>query len=168
MNNNSDTSGFGSADWLVNAVKKNPEGLLLLAAGCALLMRTGSGRGRRSPSTHGEQRRDTERGGRSGSQWEMPEGVSRVADTAREYASELGKTVSETVSAAGEYAKEARQTVVDQSGRIAEQTQNTVERIVRLGVRSSCASARPLKNATAARAISPAATNRQDQCVAMP
>ena len=45
MNNNSNTGGL-SADWLMSAVKKNPEGLLLLAAGCALLFRTGSSRTR--------------------------------------------------------------------------------------------------------------------------
>ena len=31
------------AGWLVGAVKNNPEGLLLLAAGCALLMRSAGG-----------------------------------------------------------------------------------------------------------------------------
>ena len=78
-------------------------------------------------------------------------------DTAREYASDVGKTVGETArsyasaageyadqarqtvgetarsyaSAAGEYADHARQTIRDQSGRIAAQTQSTLERIVR-------------------------------------
>jgi hypothetical protein len=42
MNNNSNKHGFGSTDWLVSAIKKNPEGLLLMAAGCALLLRTGN------------------------------------------------------------------------------------------------------------------------------
>ena len=65
----------------------------------------------------------------------MPEGMSRAADTAREYASNVGKTVSETARsyalAAGEFADHASQTIRDQSGRIAEQTQSTIERIVR-------------------------------------
>ena len=47
MNNNSNPGGL-SADWLMSAVKKNPEGLLLLAAGCALLFRTGSSRSSQS------------------------------------------------------------------------------------------------------------------------
>ena len=42
MNSYSNSSSFGSADWLMSAVKKHPEGLLLLAAGCALLLRSGS------------------------------------------------------------------------------------------------------------------------------
>jgi hypothetical protein len=62
--------------------------------------------------------------GSSGKDWEMPEGISRAADTAREYASNVGKTLSETArssaSAAGEYAEQARQTTMDQSGRLVE------------------------------------------------
>ena len=40
------TSGQTTSDWLVGAVKSNPEGLLLLAAGCALLLRSGGSSGR--------------------------------------------------------------------------------------------------------------------------
>jgi ElaB/YqjD/DUF883 family membrane-anchored ribosome-binding protein len=87
----------------------------------------------------------------------MREGMSRAADTAREYASDVGKTLSDTadsvgktlsekadrvgqtlsetadryVSAAGEYAEDARQTIMDQSSRIAGQAQSMIERIVR-------------------------------------
>jgi hypothetical protein len=42
MSSNSSAGGFAPADWLMSAFKQNPEGLLLLAAGCALLFRTGS------------------------------------------------------------------------------------------------------------------------------
>ena len=35
--------GTGAGEWIMGAVTRNPEGLLLLAAGCALLMRSGSG-----------------------------------------------------------------------------------------------------------------------------
>ena len=141
MNNNSNPGGL-SADWLMSAVKKNPEGLLLLAAGCALLFRTRSSRSRQW--SHGYQSYSSGQGqhgprmehrGSGGKDWEMPEGMSRAADTAREYASNVGKTVGETArsyaSAAGEYADHASQTIRDQSGRIAEQTQSTIERIVR-------------------------------------
>jgi hypothetical protein len=163
MNNNSNTGNL-SADWLMSAVKKNPEGLLLLAAGCALLFRTGSSRSRQwshgyqsYPGGQGQHGPRMEHRGSGGKDWEMPEGMSRAADTAREYASNVGKTVGETArsysSAAGEYADQARrtvsetarsyasaagefadhasQTIRDQSGRIAEQTQSTIERIVR-------------------------------------
>ncbi len=42
MNDRSNLSANGSAEWLLGTIKNKPEGLLLLAAGCALLMRTGS------------------------------------------------------------------------------------------------------------------------------
>ena len=141
MNNNSNPGGL-SADWLMSAVKKNPEGLLLLAAGCALLFRTRTSRSRQwshgyqsYPSGQGQHGPRMEHRGSGGKDWEMPEGMSRAADTAREYASNVGKTVGETArsyaSAAGEYADHASQTIRDQSGRIAEQTQSMIERIVR-------------------------------------
>ena len=141
MNNNSNPGGL-SADWLMSAVKKNPEGLLLLAAGCALLFRTRTSRSRQwshgyqsYPGGQGQHRPRMEHRGSGGKDWEMPEGMSRAADTAREYASNVGKTVGETArsysSAAGEYADHASQTIRDQSGRIAEQTQSTIERIIR-------------------------------------
>src|SRR5262245_56395637 len=118
MSNYSNISGFGSADWLTSAIKKNPEGLLLLAAGCALLLR--SGRASRAQASDEYQMHGYGRGDRD---WKMREGMSEAADTAREYASSVGdnlsktadrvgKTVSETadryVSAAGEYADETR------------------------------------------------------------
>ncbi|MGA6964248.1 MAG: hypothetical protein WBZ51_11575 [Xanthobacteraceae bacterium] len=141
MNNNSNPGGL-SADWLMSAVKKNPEGLLLLAAGCALLFRTRTSRSRQwshgyqsYPSGQGQHGPRMEHRGSGGKDWEMPEGMSRAADTAREYASNVGKTVGETArsyaSAAGEFADHASQTIRDHSGRIAEQTQSMIERIVR-------------------------------------
>jgi hypothetical protein len=137
MNNRWNESGSGSVDRLVNAATKNPEGLLLLAAGCALLLRSGSSR---NVPRSGEQW--TQRDDRRNDQWQMPQGVSRIADTARGYASEVGQTVSQVGQAvsekadqyattAGEYADHARRTVMDQSGRFAEQAQSTIERIVR-------------------------------------
>jgi hypothetical protein len=39
MTYQSGTGGAGMSDWLLGSVRKNPEGLLLLAAGAVLLMR---------------------------------------------------------------------------------------------------------------------------------
>ncbi|MPZ40499.1 MAG: hypothetical protein GEU95_21100, partial [Rhizobiales bacterium] len=127
----------------MGAVKNNPEGLLLLAAGCALLLRSGGsiGRGeqsaRRSQSTsYGARDRQYESDGRrqSGSRSAMTESMSRTADSAREYASDMGKTVSEKASAyasaVGDYADDARRTVADQSERIMQQAQGTLRRVL--------------------------------------
>ena len=55
----SDSHDFGATGWLVGAVKNNPEGLLLLAAGCALLMRsTGTSKSRRSREARAYDRND--------------------------------------------------------------------------------------------------------------
>ena len=165
MNNYSNTPSFGSADWLISTVKKNPEGLLLLAAGCALLLRSGKASAQGSKYVSGQYQRYP--GSQAGydqagyddddQDWKMRKGMSRVADTARGYASNVGRTLSDTaedvgkrlndtaenvgktlsettdryVSAAGDYAEDARRTIVDQSGRMVEQAQSTVERIVR-------------------------------------
>jgi hypothetical protein len=137
MNNPWNENGPGSADWLVSAVTKNPEGLLLLAAGCALLLRSTSSR-----AVERSREQWTQRDGSRNDRWQMPESVSQIADTARDYASEVGQTVSHVgqavgekadqyATAAGEYADQARRTVVDQSGRLAGQAQSTIERIIR-------------------------------------
>jgi hypothetical protein len=121
---------------LASAVTKNPEGLLLLAAGCALLLRSGSS----STARRGRQQREGD--GRRDASWQMPEGVSQMADTARDYASQVGEKVSHAThavgettdryaTAAGEYANQARRAVMDQSGRLAEQAQSTIEKVVR-------------------------------------
>jgi hypothetical protein len=123
----------------MSAVKKNPEGLLLLAAGCALLLRN-----KRSPGTSQSHRTRSSGSGERGSgphrsgqrnDWDLAEGMSRTAEKAREYATTVGEAVSETteeyVSAAGEYADDARRMIVKQSGRIAEQAQGAIERIAR-------------------------------------
>ena len=47
----------GAGDWIMGAVTRNPEGLLLLAAGAALLMR--SGRGQSSRRSYAESVRET-------------------------------------------------------------------------------------------------------------
>jgi hypothetical protein len=139
MTTSSNTTGFGSLDWLMSAINKNPEGLLLLAAGCALLLRTGSWGGRHPPqqyqSEHGEQSPQIQHVGSRGKDWELSEGISQAAENARDYASNVSKAVGEKTrsfaAAAGEYVEGARDTVKGHSGRIAEQTQSTIERIVR-------------------------------------
>jgi hypothetical protein len=143
MNTYLTTTGFGWADWLISSVKKNPEGLLLLAGGCALLLRAGGSKTDDRSNRYqgysagpqaglaGEPGMRMERQGQS----QMSEGIARAADSAREYASNAGKMVSETTgryaSAAGEYADGARRTIVDQSQRMTRLTQSTVERVVR-------------------------------------
>jgi len=134
-----DTGLSGAGDWLVKAAQRNPEGLLLLAAGAALLMRSSAtfmgsdnrpkrrqqGRqgGQRDGGRHGQQAAQQRDGG-----W--TDGVARAAETARDYASDVTGRVTETASsyasAVGDYATEAGRSVSQQSARYARQAQSTV------------------------------------------
>jgi hypothetical protein len=126
MSHYSSTSGIATSDWLVGAVKKNPEGLLLLAAGCALLLRSRS-RGVSQPSRgySGSERL------RDGHQEGMTQSRSGTADTARQYASDIKDKVSDTASAyaasVSEYADDAKRAVVDQTERWAGQAQSKLQ-----------------------------------------
>jgi hypothetical protein len=132
MTYQSHSNAPGTGEWLVGAVKRNPEGMLLLAAGCALLLRSGGWSGRSSSATVP---RASGYGDPSGSRQRresaVSETVTRAAESARDYASDVGKTVgdkaSDYVAAVGEYAGEAGRTVVDQSERLARQTQATFQ-----------------------------------------
>lgn len=134
MSHHSHFTGRSTGDWLVGAVKKNPEGLLLLAAGCALLLRSGSRRGSdniRSASTRYAV--DGERGGLSAHHPEgaMSRGLSGAVDSAREYAADIKDKVTDTTSsyatAVSDYAGDARRTVVNQSERLAGQAQSAMK-----------------------------------------
>ena len=146
MTRHSHTSGQGTSDWLMGAVRSNPEGLLLLAAGCALLLRSGSFMG--SGKTADRSARSTgNRGGRRQTQdsYEprqagaaVSESLSQATESARGYAADVSKTVSDKAgayasavgdkagayaSAAGDYADDAWR----QSERLVGQARNTVQ-----------------------------------------
>jgi hypothetical protein len=131
MSRYSRTEHSGTGDWLVGAVKNNPEGLLLLAAGCALLMRrSGSFWGGESAGRRNQWRGDgarqryqpdgPSRAHSGGSDWKIGEGVSQAAESAREYASDMTEKVSETASS---YAS----SISEQSARFASQAQSTMQ-----------------------------------------
>jgi hypothetical protein len=130
----------GAADWLWAHLKQNPEGLLFLAAGCALLLR-------RAPSTAYAQHdreyvenypRHRELVGdkipRQNRVGDWANDASSVAEKAREHASSLGKKMSETAddytAAISEYAHATREKVIEQSRRLAEKTQSRFQSLV--------------------------------------
>ena len=118
------------AGWLTDTITRNPEGLLLLAAGCALLMRKAStarsteGRHfdrvhRPDVNGHGREERDDGRSFRD-----------TVADTARsagEYASDVSDKIKENASSyassVSDYADQASQS----TGRIARQAGSALQ-----------------------------------------
>ena len=136
MSTYSDIPDSGATGWLVGAVKNNPEGLLLLAAGCALLMRkSGASKSRRSPDARGYGRNDSGRGGRDRT---VGERLSETAQSAGEYVSNIGESVAETASSyassVSNYADDVARATAERSGRLARQAQSsardTVSRVV--------------------------------------
>ena len=138
--------GTGAGEWIMGTVTRNPEGLLLLAAGVALLMRSGRGpsvrrnslpdrrnegqyRAGREDSASGISERVTEAARRAG------EYVSGATQRAGEYLSEATDKVSETAgsyaSSASEYANEAARIAAKRSRRMADQVRDTADYLVR-------------------------------------
>ena len=109
-----------TGDWLLDTVQRKPEALLLIAAGCALLMRSGgtltgiwSGRESNSPAP------SQNRPGSAGAVADSASGyASKVADTVSEYRDNARQTVSD-------YAEGARRGISDSSDWLRTQAEST-------------------------------------------
>jgi hypothetical protein len=155
MTDHSNMQNYTQAgDWLLNTARRNPEALLVLAAGCCLLMRGRSSRngGRARISEYQpdgdryqvgspyQQRQHTD------SQSEprkvvsqAGEAVSRATDAASEYVTNVKQRVTE---AAGSYAdtvsrytQDAGRSIYEQSERFTRQAQSTVQETISRVVR---------------------------------
>lgn len=126
----------GAGEWIMGAVTRNPEGLLLLAAGAALLVRSGRGQSRRRSyaETVSESRDRRQTGNREGTTG-VGERVGEAARRAGEYVSEATDRVSETarsyVSSAADFADEAAHVAAERSRHMADQARQTADYVVR-------------------------------------
>ena len=125
--------GSSAGDWVMNTVSRNPEGLLLLAAGAALLMRSGRGqKARYAQSSMSRQYSGSRETSETGSG--VGERLRESAERAGEYVSEATDRVAGTArsyaSSAMEYADEATQTAIDRSRRMAGHAQETADYVV--------------------------------------
>ena len=134
---------YGQAgDWLIGAAKRNPEALLVLAAGAALFLRGRNGQAspsrsygaQTSPSRSyydDEASRQPTSGRASGPLSRVAEGASGLAEGAKDYASDVTERISSTAgsyaSAVSKFADDTRQTVTSQASRFAGQAQSTVQ-----------------------------------------
>ena len=125
----SDNQNSGAAGWLVGAVKNNPEGLLLLAAGCALLMRTSGASKSHSRDARVYGRNDMTQRGREARVRTVGERLSETAQSAGDYASDIGESVVETASSYASsvsgYADDVARATAERSGQLARQAQST-------------------------------------------
>jgi hypothetical protein len=111
-----------AADWLVGTAKRNPEALLVLGAGLALLMR---GRGKSSPAPSvtpfdGSGVLDERSPG-----WK--DGLSRAADGVGGYATEVKDRVAGAATAVTEYAGKVGRTISTETTRMADQAHTAVQ-----------------------------------------
>jgi ElaB/YqjD/DUF883 family membrane-anchored ribosome-binding protein len=126
--------GRSAGEWVMNTVSRNPEGLLLLAAGAALLMRSGRGQRTRYPQSKDSGGRQYPESQYSQSGKGMSERLSEAVQRAGEYVSEATDEVAGTArsyaSSAMDYADEATQAAMERSRRLAEQAQETTDYVV--------------------------------------
>jgi len=134
--------GTGAGEWIMGAVTRNPEGLLLLAAGVALLMRSGRGPSVRRNSLPDRRNEGQYRAGRedsasgiservTGAARRAGEYVSGATERAGEYLSEATETAGSYASSASEYANEAARIAAERSRRMADQVRDTADYLVR-------------------------------------
>ncbi|HLN07661.1 MAG TPA: hypothetical protein VK281_01640 [Xanthobacteraceae bacterium] len=120
-------------DWLVDTVRRKPEALLLMAAGCALLMRSGMRSARRPAGSVAARMAASDQSGRprttvrsatsavgdsvgraAGAASDFAGDVAgTVSDTAKSVAGNIGDTASNVVDNVAGYAGAARRTVAD-------------------------------------------------------
>ena len=133
MNRNPGIDAYAHAShWLIGTAKRNPEALLVLAAGCALLMRGG---GRSGPQASAAGYRSDGYYGNRGQEARTPgnwsEGASRAVEGATEYTSDIKDRVTDAASSyassVSDYASNVGRTISTQTTRLVDQTQSTVE-----------------------------------------
>ena len=131
----SGASSSGFAERLFGAARNNPEGILLLAAGCALLMRRGSSSRPApfyapgqpdAPAKTGFSQASSET---SQQAWEVAGNVRDAASSyvtnASEYAENVKDAAGSYVTAASQYAADTGRAVARRSGELAHQAQES-------------------------------------------
>ena len=103
MSSQSSPSIGDSGEWILNTIKRNPEGLLLLAAGAVLMLRTGS---RRSPRSASQDRFDSPTMSAQVADT-LSDTTRRATDVAASYASSATETAREAVDTAKSYVSSA-------------------------------------------------------------
>jgi hypothetical protein len=150
MNRDQGADIYGkTADWLAGTAKRNPEALLVLAAGCALLLR---GRGRpttgyrpnenwgenprgdyRAPGYVGETTGAAERATQlasdaAGAATQYATDIKdQVLETAGAYASSTAETARSYASTVADYAGDAGRSVASQTSRLTDQASNLAD-----------------------------------------
>jgi hypothetical protein len=118
MTNMLDSGVYGrAAEWLIGTAKRNPEALLVLAAGCALLMRgTAASSADATTQSGGDSPGSDER-------WQ----VSQATEKASGVVSDLKDRVTDVTSSVSDYAGGVGRTISAQTSQIVGQAQSTLQ-----------------------------------------
>jgi hypothetical protein len=132
MNRNTGSDAYAHAShWLIGTAKRNPEALLVLAAGCALFMRGGGSSPAQAsaPAYHRDFYGTRQPEARPLAN--LSEGASGAVEGATEYASDIKDRVTDAAgsyaSTISDYAGSVGSNISTQASRIADQTQSTVK-----------------------------------------
>jgi hypothetical protein len=127
-------------EWIINAIKRNPEGLLLLAAGAVLMMRTNSPQSSHQAASIGAAYGPTkDTASRTAAQMgdAVTDSARRPMGAASSDASTASDTARRTVDAAKsyassavEYAGQAKRAVGEQSDRVIQQTRSMAQGVL--------------------------------------
>jgi phage-related protein len=116
MVNSGDVYGR-AGQWLIGTAKRNPEALLVLAAGCALLMR-----GRAGSSQSASTQSSGESAGADG-RWQL----SRATEKASDAVSDLKDRVTDVTSSVSDYAGGVGRIISAQTSQMVGQAQSTLQ-----------------------------------------
>jgi hypothetical protein len=132
MSRYSDRDTYSQAgDWFLGTARRNPEALLLFAAGCCLLMRGGASSSWRRASYGADEYRSAS--DRTSSDFTRDPSTSRegLANRASDYASQIKDRVSDTASSYAEsvsdFAGDARRNISERSEGLKRKAQATMQ-----------------------------------------
>lgn len=128
MNRQSATGGAGAGEWILNTIKQNPEGILLLAAGAVLMMRK-SNSASEGPVSGSVASTGSVHPGNT-SRTPISNAATTVKEAASEIAAQTRETVTSYVSSASEYAGQARRAVGEGTERAVQQTRSALQGII--------------------------------------
>src|ERR1044072_4623827 len=121
----------GAGGWITGAVTRNPEGLLLLAAGAALLLR--GGRSQRQSHAQAFPAAASQYRSKGGDHItdRINEGVRRAGEYVSETTDKVSETARSYASSAADYADEAARLAAERARQVADKTRETAKYMVR-------------------------------------
>jgi hypothetical protein len=118
-------------EWILNIVKRNPEGLLLLAVGAILMMRTGGSQSFRAASrdaASGHTRAAAESASKVAET--VTDTLNRTVDAASSYASTASDTARQTMDVAKSYASSAAEYADQATGRVVKEARSRTQAVL--------------------------------------